>query len=74
MHGLVLLKPDEKMDAITFREAIDRIGLMFPDALYQIGGYADVQRSPRTAGKQIHARDLLHTWNNVRGGSWRTPG
>lgn len=36
MHILVLLKKDKIMDSVFFREALNDIILMFPDAFNQI--------------------------------------
>ena len=52
----MLLEPNEKMRAVTFTETIDDISPVFPDTFYEIGSDADIQRSSRTARKEVYTR------------------
>ena len=58
-HCLAHLEPDQRMNAIFFREPFHKIALVLPDALNRIGRHADVKSAVSTAGEDVDA-GLFH--------------
>ena len=54
-HRIVLFEPHECVYTISFRETFHRVGLVFPDALFEMRSDADVKRPKWLAGQNIHA-------------------
>ena len=55
----MLLEPNESVNAMLFRESINLVVLVFPNALDQIGGHTSVPSSIAFASKNVN-RGVLH--------------
>ena len=58
LHRTVCLKPDRGVNTITRRKTWDSLALVLEYPLYEIGGYADIQRPVGFACQQVDVKYL----------------
>ena len=57
-HRLVDLKPDQGVDLILLREALNDIILMFPNPFSEVRGYSNVESSVVSTCENVYARQF----------------
>ena len=68
------LEPNQAMNVIASREALDYTRSMLVDAAKQVGGYADVHRAVGRFGKDIDTGLAIHAILSKEGRSRVKPG
>ena len=61
LHGFVGLVPDQRVHPVSFGEPVDKVFLVPPDALGEVGGDARVERAVAAAGQQCRRRAASFT-------------
>jgi hypothetical protein len=52
--ALVLLEPNQKLDAVLLSEALYSANPMFPDTAYQVVRHADIESAISSTGQNVH--------------------